>query len=101
MSDKPVNLNADETKVLKVLAADRHDDFGYRAFKFLQRRTRMNRARVRRACRSLSRKGLAEYGRGLWNEDGEPGGSGYAATSAGVERAGPIERRERWAGFIL
>jgi monoamine oxidase len=43
----------------------------------------MNRKRIRRACRSLARKGLAEFHRGLWRESGEPGGSGYGATRAG------------------
>lgn len=87
MSEKPVRLNADEARVLKVLAEGRSIEFGFFGFKFLQRRTRMNRARVRRACRALARKGFAEYGRGLWNDDGEPAGSGYSATKAGAERA--------------
>lgn len=38
---------------------------------------------VRRACRSLARKGLAEYHRGLFNMDGEVAGSGYCCTPEG------------------
>lgn len=51
----------------------------YQAFASLQEGTKLERKVVRRCCRSLARKGLAEYGRGLWSEDGEPRGSGYRA----------------------
>lgn len=34
-------------------------------------------------CRSLRQRGLAEFHRGLWSEDGEPAGSGYCITEAG------------------
>jgi hypothetical protein len=57
-----VKLNPQERTVLKVL-----------------------RTAVRRACRSLARKGLAEYHKGLWTMDGVPGGAGYAATMAGAD----------------
>jgi hypothetical protein len=43
-----------------------------------------DRKQVRRSRRYLARKGLAVFGRGLWTEDGEPRGSGYAATPGGV-----------------
>jgi len=56
-------------------------DFGYRRFDDISANTGLDRRTVRRACRSLTRKGLAEYGRGLWTEDGEPAGSGYRAKS--------------------
>jgi hypothetical protein len=83
---KPMNLNPNETKVLVELA-DLHgyEECCYSGFDPLARETGLDRKVVRRACRSLARKGLAEYGRGLWSEDGEPAGSGYAATRAGVE----------------
>ena len=42
---------------------------------------------IRRACRSLARKGLTRFGKGLWNEDGEPVGSGYALTDEGAVEA--------------
>lgn len=42
------------------------------------------RAGVRRACRSLARKGLAEYHKGLWTEDGEPAGAGYCISKVGI-----------------
>lgn len=45
----------------------------------------------RELCRALIRglidKGLATYHRGLWTEDGEPAGSGYAITDKGRQIA--------------
>ena len=84
---KAINLNADERKVLRALqgAFNDYEDFCFLAFRPLCRRTKLNRNQVRRCCRSLKRKGLAEYGRGLWTEDGEVAGSGYACTRAGAE----------------
>ena len=58
------------------------DDF-YHAFRSLCCETQLDRKTVRRACRSLARKELTKYGKGLWNEDGEPCGSGYALTDQG------------------
>lgn len=40
---------------------------------------------VRRPVRSLARKGLTKYVRGLMTEDGEVAGSGYCATKLAVE----------------
>ena len=82
-------LNDSETKVLAALVeASGYEGFGYLGFASLSSETRLDRKKVRRACRSLARKGLAEYGRGLWTEDGELAGSGYAATPVGAQRAG-------------
>jgi RIO-like serine/threonine protein kinase len=83
VADK-IKLTAPESKVLRALvAAYDHDGFGYLNFKLIARRARMARKEIRRACRSLARKGLAEYGRGLWTEDGEVAGSGYCCKPAG------------------
>lgn len=69
----------------KVLAAftDSGRDFSFACFSVLMERTKLPRREVRVICRRLARKGLAQYGRGLWTEDGEPYGSGYAITEAG------------------
>lgn len=67
--------------------------FGFVGFDPICRETGLDRKIVRRACRSLARKGLAEFARGLWNEDGEPGGSGYGATKAGKELADTLPRK--------
>jgi hypothetical protein len=42
------------------------------------------RKMIRRACRSLARKGLAEFHSALWSEDCKLGGSGYCVTGAGI-----------------
>jgi hypothetical protein len=39
---------------------------------------------VRRACRSRAKKELAEFLRGLFDEDGMVAGSGYGATLKGA-----------------
>lgn len=81
-----MSLNESEHKILKALAAaEEYEGFGYYGFQSLILETGLERKQVRRACRSLARKGLAQYGRGLWTEDGEVAGSGYCATKAGAE----------------
>ena len=40
---------------------------------------------VRKACRSLKKKGLAEFHRGLMTEENEVAGSGYCISSEGVK----------------
>lgn len=44
----------------------------------------LDRAGIRRACRSLARKGLVKFSTGLWTEEGEPAGSGYGITDLGA-----------------
>lgn len=43
-----------------------------------------SRDMARAFLRDLTDRGLAQYSRGLWTEDGEPAGSGYAITNAGL-----------------
>ena len=50
----------------------------------IQAITTYDRKTVRRHVRALARKGLAEYKRGLWNDDG-PAGAGYCITNAGIK----------------
>ena len=45
----------------------------------------IDKKEVRRICRYLARVGLAEYCKGLFNEDGGVGGAGYCCTRAGKE----------------
>lgn len=83
-----VNINEHERKVLSVLARIARWDENYMGFDGIKNSgVRLDRKQIRRACRSLARKGLAEYGRGLWDNDGNVAGSGYCATKAGVEAA--------------
>jgi hypothetical protein len=46
--------------------------------------TGLDRKQVRRSVRSLARKGLAEYVRGLFDDEGMTAGSGYRCTDAGI-----------------
>jgi predicted GNAT superfamily acetyltransferase len=86
-----MRINEIERGVLKVLVAARESDsdFYFKNFASIKRSlptyVYLDRAAIRRACRSLSRKGLAEYGKGLWNDDGEVAGAGYAATREGAK----------------
>ena len=73
---------ASHRKVLEALTADGEEYF-YN-FASLTFHTQMDRKEVRRITRHLARKGWTEFGRGLWNEDGEPCGSGYRITKAGL-----------------
>ncbi len=79
----------------KVLAALAEDGSGY-FFNFaaLTHETKMERKEVRRIVRHLARRGLTEYAKGLWNEDGEPCGSGYRITDAG-QAALALSSRDR------
>lgn len=71
-----------ERKVLAALA-ECGEDFGYLSFATIARRSGIEPDNVRRVTRSLARKGLAAFGKGLWTDDGRPAGSGYCATQAG------------------
>jgi hypothetical protein len=90
---------ADESKVLALLASG-SEDFGVMSFAEIAQYVKLNRKEIRRACRSLKRKGLTEFHRGCWTEDGVPAGSGYDATPLGRERADPklVEKfvNRRW-----
>ncbi len=82
------SINDNERKVLAALvdAYSTYEDFCFKGFAGIMSFTGLDRKTVRRAARSLARKGLAQYGRGLWTEDGEMAGSGYACTKAGAEQ---------------
>ncbi len=63
-------------------------------FKPIMSATELDRKTVRRTVRALARKGLAEYFRGLWSEDGQPAGAGYCITRAGREALSVKDTRE-------
>ena len=93
-----MKLNENEKKVLMRLCCCPDDpDYGgrfYANFAGIMQDTKLDRKAVRRACRSLARKGLSEYGKGLCTEDGELAGSGYRATQAGADLMLEIEKQE-------
>jgi hypothetical protein len=74
-------INQNERKVLDVLLSA--GDY-YLPFAPICEETGLERRVVRRACRALARKGMTEFRQGLWNEDGEPAGSGYKILPPGV-----------------
>lgn len=88
---KKINLNEKEKDVLRILEESSAIDgemcvsFAYIAY------NKRDIKAVRRACRSLRRKGLAEYYRGLMTDEGEVAGSGYCITLAGIEILNPDE----------
>lgn len=53
-------------------------------FRYIAKEADLDERIVRIACRALARKGLAEYVRGLIDEDGLIAGSGYCATKEGA-----------------
>ena len=90
MQTKPT-INENERKVLEILAeAYSPDEWGAYAFASLSRQTKLEVKQVRRACRSLAKKGLAVYERTLWNDDG-PAGAGYRASEEGAALIDPCD----------
>ncbi|XAI95988.1 hypothetical protein [Microcystis phage Mwe-JY26] len=63
----------------------------YFTFAGLKSITLIDHDSVPQTVRDLARMGLAEYRRGLWTEDGTPGGSGYGLTELGLSVA-KVER---------
>lgn len=57
----------------------------YTCFSPICKKTGLSRKVVRRAIRSLDRKGFTEYARGLCDEDGEFRGAGYRPTEKAFE----------------
>lgn len=81
-------INYKERKCLEVLAEQGNggmNDFCYLHFRTIMDATKLTRAEVRRAVRSLARKGLTQYAKGLWTEDGEMFGAGYCCTDGGLK----------------
>jgi hypothetical protein len=91
-SMKTIKINEKERLVLNDLAEAYHPD-EWRAFHFkglIDEAKGLDLKSVRRACRSLARKGLAKYERSLWSDDG-PAGAGYRATEEGATLVSPCD----------
>lgn len=88
-------INENERKILEVLAesydSSGWDETGYYSFAPLEKKTGLDRKAVRRACRSLARKELAKYLRGLVDQDGMMAGAGYGATRLGASIITPCD----------
>lgn len=89
LNSRKIGVTPHEAKVLHALAyfGGEDSECGFVGFKPLAAETGLDRRTVRLACRSLSRKGFAKFARGLWTDEGEPAGAGYAATLAGMAKA--------------
>ena len=79
-----MKIGEQERQVLIVLSDYWHEEGNCIYFKTIEQETKLNTGQVRRACRSLARKDLAEFHRGLFTEDGEVAGSGYCASEKGA-----------------
>ena len=82
-----MKLSETQRKVLAVLVAYEDNYLSFAAINACMDsavdRMNMDRTEIRRACRALRSGGLAEFGSGLFTEDGETYGSGYMASAAG------------------
>lgn len=79
-----MKINENERACLESLAYNSTPDEMFIGFFHIMSDTRFDRKLVRRSVRSLARKGLAKYARGLTDpENGEVAGAGYAATIEG------------------
>ncbi len=81
---KEVNISERERQVLVYLAKEWSSEQNCFYMRSIAKETGLDIPQVRRSVRSLARKGLAEYVRGLFDGDGQVAGSGYCATKAGA-----------------
>jgi hypothetical protein len=82
--DVTVPVSERELKALRALGQVYADDgANYLSFRGIAQRSSLDKSHVRRAVRALARKGFAEFGKGLWDEDG-PRGAGYCCTHDGM-----------------
>lgn len=84
-------VNENERKVLEYLAESWSDEVNCYFFKGIAEQTKLEIKQVRRACRSLKKKGYAEFVRGLFDDDGMVAGSGYCATRKGAALISPCD----------
>lgn len=83
----PLNQGLCLDALLRLEEASFFGSESFFGFKPVAAETGLDVKEVRRKVRALKRKGLARFSAGLWNEDGQPAGSGYGLTQAGLELA--------------
>jgi hypothetical protein len=92
MKNDSVRINDNERRVLSFLDAETdHWAENCITFSWIADDTKLGLKEVRRAARSLRRKGLAEFHRGLMTEDGQVAGSGYCISKAGQALLHPCD----------
>ena len=81
-----VNSGTDTHACLMALFAlhESHGEERCFYFRSIEEYTGFPRSRVRRAVRRLAKIGLAEFQRGLFDEDGQTAGSGYMLTETAI-----------------
>lgn len=84
-------LSAREDLALEAWAGT-ESDFGCLSFRAVAQRSSVEPHNVRRVVRSLARKGVTEFHRGLWSDEGDPRGSGYGLTDLGRSMLAARER---------
>jgi hypothetical protein len=84
MDSSTTTISERERRCLDELVEYFESDMNCLYFKYIASETKLTESQVRRAVRSLARKGLAEYVRGLFDDDGQVAGSGYCATFQGA-----------------
>lgn len=85
MSKEPITISENQRKVLEELVEHYDDDMGNCLYiRTLAKETGLEHRVARLAVRALARKGLAQYHRGLFDEDGMVAGSGYCASFEGA-----------------
>jgi len=62
---------------------EENNEFYFTSFASLAVRVELPPNKVRRIVRHLARRGLVEYQRGLFNQDGDLAGSGYGLSTLG------------------
>lgn len=95
MTSGEIKVSERERKCLEVLAAEYSSEANCMYFRYIVKETGLELHQVRRSVRSLARKGLAEYHRGLFDDDGMVAGSGYCATEKGAKLIEDIEEKGR------
>lgn len=98
MKKETIKISQHEEEVLEFLAGASSDCSQCSYFIQISEGTGLDVKLVRRSCRSLRRKGLVEFWRGLMTDDNEVAGSGYCISDKGKARLNPCDHcsNEAW-----
>jgi len=85
--DKKIRVSERERKVLEQLFdwGQEHEEGSCTYTRVIATHTKLSFKDARGGVRALVRKGLAEFHRGLFDDDGMVAGSGYCISSAGTK----------------
>jgi len=92
MKKSTITISERERLCLEYLAEIYHEEeMNCTYFCTIAKETGLTERQARRSARALARKGLAEYVRGLIDQDGMLAGSGYMATFEGALLINPCK----------